>query len=102
MGRAFGEPVATGDYALEVHAIVDGVTGFLFPLDEDEALPARLGDLLREPERCAAMGHEVLRTVRERVNISLMIGAFRGAIQDDLDITSATHGPRPGPDAPGG
>jgi len=102
MAMAFGKPVVTVDYGLEVHAIVDGVNGFLFPMDDDGALAGRLGELLRSPGRRAAMGREALRTIRERVNISLMIGAFRRAILDDLDSATAAHGPRPGPDAPGG
>lgn len=101
MAMAFGRPVVTVDYGLEVHAIVDGVNGFVFPMDDDAALADRLGELLRSPERREAMGREALRTVRERVNISLMIGAFRRAIHDDLDTASATHRPRPQAGAPG-
>ncbi|MBL8202140.1 MAG: glycosyltransferase family 4 protein [Chromatiales bacterium] len=101
MALAFGKPVVTVDYGLEVHDIVDGVNGFVFPMDDDAALAARIRQVLGSGEQQRAMGREALRTIRERVNISLMINAFRRAIDDDLDPASATHGPGPGPDAGG-
>ncbi len=37
-------------------AVQDGVTGLLFPVHDDQALAARLLDLLRDPARRAALG----------------------------------------------
>ena len=98
MALAFGKPVVTVDYGLEVHDIVDGVNGFIFPMDDDATLAARIRQILGSAEQQRAMGREALRTIRERVNITLMINAFERAIHNDRDSTSTQHRPGPGPD----
>ncbi len=88
MAMAFGKPVITVDYGLEVHDIVDGVNGFVFPMDDDAALAARIRQVLGSGEQRAAMGAQARRTIRERVNISRMIRAFEQAIDDEPDTTT--------------
>lgn len=96
MALAFGKPVVTVNYGLEVHDIVDGVNGFVFPMDDDDKLAIRIRQLLESGELRRAMGREALRTIRERVNISRMITAFQHAIDDEVDIDAAANGPNPG------
>lgn len=91
MAMAFGKPVITVDYGLEVHDIVDGVNGFVFPMDDDAALAARIRQVLGSGDLRRAMGQEALRTIRERVNISRMIKAFKRAIDDEPDTDAATN-----------
>ncbi len=80
MALTFGKPVVTVDYGLEVHDIVDGVNGLVFPMDDDAALAERIGELLKSSERRAAIGREARRTVAERVNMSAMLNGFLAAI----------------------
>jgi glycosyltransferase involved in cell wall biosynthesis len=96
MALAFGKPVITVNYGLEVHDIVDGVNGFVFPMDDDDKLAMRIRQVLESVELRRAMGIEALRTVRERVNISRMISAFQRAIDNEIDIDAAASGPNPG------
>jgi len=91
MAMAFGKPVITVDYGLEVHDIVDGVNGFVFPMDDDGALAARIRQVLGSRELRRTMGVEALRTIRERVNISRMIKAFERAIDNEPDTDAATN-----------
>ena len=64
MAMALGRPVITVDYGLEVHDIVDGVNGFLFPMDDDVALADRLRQVLGSEEQRRVMGGEARRSVR--------------------------------------
>lgn len=89
MALALGKPVVTVDYGLEVHDIVDGVNGFVFPMDDDAALAARIRQVLGSAEKSAVMSLEALRTIRERVNIHLMTEGFRRAIQEGTDAAAA-------------
>lgn len=83
MAMALGRPVVTVDHGLEVHDIVDGVNGYIFPMDDDALLADRIRAVLGTPGRLAEMGREARRTIRERVNISNMINGFRAAIGVD-------------------
>lgn len=91
MAMAFGKPVITVDYGLEVHDIVDGVNGFVFPMDDHDALAARIRQVLGSPELRRSMGNEAQRMIRERVNISRMIRAFERAIDNEPDTNAAAH-----------
>ena len=96
MAMTFGPP---GDHASttasKLHDIVDGVNGFLFPMDDDVALAARIREVLSSDERRRDMGREALRTIRERVNINRMITGFRLAIsgKTDDDRPAGRHPP---------
>ena len=50
MAMALGKPVITVDYGLEVHDIVDGVNGIVFPMDDDERLAEQIMRLLESDE----------------------------------------------------
>lgn len=91
MAMVFGKPVITVDFGLEVHDIVDGVNGFVFPMGDDAALADRIRQLLGSVELRRTMGDEARRTVRERVNVSRMIRAFERAIDDEPDTDATTH-----------
>lgn len=95
MAMTFARPVIAVDHGLELHDIVDGINGFLFPMDDDAALAARLRQVLSSEERRRDMGGEALRTIRERVNIKLMITGCRRAIngETDNDAPSSRHTP---------
>jgi len=83
MAMALGRPVVTVDYGLEVHDIVHGANGLMFPMDDDAVLAERLFELLTSSARREAIGSEARRTIRERVNISRMITELQRAIAAD-------------------
>ncbi len=91
MALTFGKPVVTVDYGLEVHDIVDGVNGFIFPMDDDVALADRLRQVLGSGEQQRAMSREALRTIRERVNINCMITGFQRAIDGEIEAKAPVH-----------
>ena len=72
---------STADAAREV--IADGRTGLLVPYGDVEAIGAAVGALLREPERCRAMGDAGQREARERFGYP----RFRDDVLRALDVT---------------
>jgi glycosyltransferase involved in cell wall biosynthesis len=83
MAMAFGRPVITVDHGLELHDIVDGVNGWVFPMDDDAALAARIRQVLGSEVQRRAMGDAGLRTIRERVNIREMVNGFRRSLDEE-------------------
>ena len=61
--QACGIPVVTTTATGAVDSVVDGVTGFHVPVGDSEALEARIGQLLCDPELRSRMG----RRGRERI-----------------------------------
>jgi L-malate glycosyltransferase len=63
---AAGRPVVVTDVGGAREAVVDGTTGYLVPAGDDERLAMRIVELLREPEKSAAMGELARRRVEEK------------------------------------
>lgn len=80
MAMAFGKPVVTVDYGLEVHDVQEGVNGFIFPMDNDEALAAKIQPLLQSEELIRRVGENGITTIRDRINVGRMVEGFRRAI----------------------
>jgi glycosyltransferase involved in cell wall biosynthesis len=96
MAMTFGKPVITAEFGLEVHDIVDGVNGFLFPMDDDGALAARIRQVLGSAEQRSAMSLGALHTIRDRVNVGRMIQGFLLAIHERTDGGAGTGSSAPG------
>lgn len=62
--------------------VEDGVTGFLVPVGDVEAMAARMADLLSDPPRAAAMGEAGRRLVNERFDTA----KFRQQVMEILDL----------------
>jgi glycosyltransferase involved in cell wall biosynthesis len=86
MAMLFGKPIVTVDYGLEVHDVQDGVNGFIFPVDDDQALAGCLRRLIDSDELARKMGENGRRLIRHEINIRTMIEGFRRAIFDEPDI----------------
>lgn len=86
MAMAFGKPVVTVDYGLEVHDVQEGFNGFVFPMDNAEALAEKIQPLLQSEELMRRIGEGGLRTIRDRINIDAMIEGFRRAIFAEQDV----------------
>jgi D-inositol-3-phosphate glycosyltransferase len=61
---ACGTPVLGADVGGIRFSVLDGVTGFLVPPNDPEALAARAAQLLREPERMKEMGRNGIARVQ--------------------------------------
>lgn len=80
MAMTFGKPVVTGDYGLEVHDIKEGVNGFIVPIDDAAVLTGKLRLLLESDELMQQIGENGIATIRDSINIDMMIEGFRRAI----------------------
>ncbi len=83
MAMAYGKPVITGDYGLEVHDIVDGANGFVIPVGDEVALADRIRESLESDVSRRTLRDGAHRTIKERVNIGRMIEGFRRAIYNE-------------------
>ena len=88
MAMAFGKPVVTVDYGLEVHDVQDGFNGFVFLMDNDEALAAKIQPLLESESLMKRIGGNGVATIRDRINIARMVEGFRRAIFSEQDVHS--------------
>jgi glycosyltransferase involved in cell wall biosynthesis len=86
MAMLFGKPIVTVDYGLEVHDVQEGINGFIFPMDDDEALAGKLQPLLESESLMKRIGANGVATIRDRINIGRMIEGFRRAIFAEIDI----------------
>lgn len=80
MAMLFGVPVVTVDYGLEVHDVQEGVNGYIFPMDDVNALTEKLGGLLESDELAARLGQGGANTIHYEINIDRMIQGFHAAI----------------------
>lgn len=70
---AAGKPVAATDVGGASEAIRDGETGFLVESDDDEAMAARLLELLRDEEKAVRMGKRGRETVNENFSLDAQL-----------------------------
>ena len=80
MAMSFGKPVVTVDYGLEVHDVEEGVNGFVFPMDDLDALTATLEKLLTSEELMNRLSAGGIATIANKININRMIQGFKQAI----------------------
>ena len=79
---ASGLPVIATRSGGPVEIIEEGVTGFLVPVGDVDAIADRMRTLLSDPERAREMGRRGSELVRERFPVD----AFRGALIDILRL----------------
>lgn len=80
MAMFFGRPVVTVDYGLEVHDVKEGVNGFVFPMDDVQALVEKLELLVQSDTLIKHLGAGGIATIRDRININTLVEGFRRAI----------------------
>ena len=68
-------PVVATNVGGNAEVVKDGVTGFLVKAGDYAALGARIGQLLREPEKAKAMGLAGCRLVEEKFSLAVMISS---------------------------
>jgi glycosyltransferase involved in cell wall biosynthesis len=73
---ATGVPIIGSRVGGIPECMVDGKTGFLVPERDEEALTARIGELLADPERRRAMGAAGRALVEDRFDIDRQTAAL--------------------------
>ncbi len=66
---ASGKPVIGTPIGSTSEMIVDGITGWVIPLDSIEAISYKIIQLVREPARCAQMGNAARKHAEEAFSI---------------------------------
>jgi glycosyltransferase involved in cell wall biosynthesis len=72
-GMAVGKPVVAAASAGPSVIVDDGVTGYLVPLEDSDALADAILKLLDDPERARAMGEAGRRRVLEQYTVEKMV-----------------------------
>ncbi|HEX8068931.1 MAG TPA: glycosyltransferase [Pyrinomonadaceae bacterium] len=70
---AAARPVVATDVGGAREAIVEGETGFVVPVGDDEALAARVVELLRDPARAEAMGRRGREVVAQKFSCAAQL-----------------------------
>jgi L-malate glycosyltransferase len=86
---AAGRAVVATNVGGASEAIVEGETGYLVNAGDDAAMAARLVDLLKDPERRAAMGHNGRRVVEERFSLQSRLANTSALYQKMLSRSSS-------------
>jgi glycosyltransferase involved in cell wall biosynthesis len=90
-GMASGKPVIVTLSGGLIESVVDGVTGFLIPKEEDYLLAQRLSTLLKHPDLAEDMGQAGRRHVEERFSRERMATEVADLYTDAL----IAHGRHP-------
>jgi glycosyltransferase involved in cell wall biosynthesis len=72
-----GVPLVATDVGGMPEVIDEGANGYLVPPRDPEALAARLGDILRDPQLGTAMGGRARELYRERFSLDAMLRSHR-------------------------
>jgi L-malate glycosyltransferase len=75
---AAARPVVATDVGGAAEAVADGETGYVVPPGDEEALAARLVELLEEPARARAMGERGLLRVKEKFSCEAQLARVEG------------------------
>lgn len=73
---ALGKPVVSFDGGGAPEVVQQGMTGFLVPFPDTRAFAARVAELLRNPERCRAMGQAGRTDVLSRFSLQAKTDAY--------------------------
>ena len=82
---AMGVPVIASDIGGLSEAVIDGETGFLFPVGDIEALATALNLAKKNPEEMKRLGHESSKFVRENFSEEEMINGTRSLLKDGIN-----------------
>jgi glycosyltransferase involved in cell wall biosynthesis len=77
---AYGKPVVSMDSGLEIHAINNGVNGYIVEYGNVKEMADRIIFLLENEKVRELMGVNAYNTIKEELNISKMTGGFINAL----------------------
>ena len=75
---AAARPVVATDVGGAAEAVADGETGFVVPPGDEEALAARVVELLNDPARAREMGGRGLQRVKEKFSCEAQLARVEG------------------------
>jgi glycosyltransferase involved in cell wall biosynthesis len=75
---ASGVPAVVTDVGGNTEVVVIGETGYVVPLDDDEAMVGKILRLLRDPELAKSFGACAQQRAKERFSFSGMISGYEG------------------------
>lgn len=84
---ACGRPIVAPDVSGCAEAVEDGKTGILVPAEDPEALSHAILELLRDPQRAAAMGKEGRASVERNFSVSKMVNATEELYRTCVEFT---------------
>lgn len=90
-----GVPVVGSDIPGTRSLIRDGVTGLMFPVDDEAALTAALGRLLDDPNRCRAIAAAANQYVRAEFSAARMAGRYAELFADLVGRGGSSDRPAP-------
>ena len=82
IAMTMGVPVVGFDYGLEVHAIQEGITGFVVPFGDWEALASRVLFLLKNEDRREVLSTAAGKVIRDGMNLDSMVKGFVATIEN--------------------
>jgi glycosyltransferase involved in cell wall biosynthesis len=86
---ALGLPVVCGNGGGNPELVMDGVTGFIIPPADADALAARLADLRADRARCTAMGNAGRERVLKEFSVETMVNNMLRVYDEALWKTHA-------------
>ena len=81
MAMTFGKPVVTVAYGLEVHAIENGVNGFIVDIDDTVGIADKVLQLLKDERLRQEIGTNAEAMIAARININAMVHGFEQGIR---------------------
>ena len=81
---AAGVPVVATAVGGVPEVVEEGTSGVLVPPDDREALRAAMAELIRNPERRAALGRHAQTRIHRRFSLASMAAAYRELYRQDL------------------
>ncbi len=78
---AAGLPIVSTDTDGARDIVVDGATGTLVPIGDDEAMATALIDLLRDPEHAAQIGDRARQQIQQHYDERRLIAAWTGMLR---------------------
>jgi sugar transferase (PEP-CTERM/EpsH1 system associated) len=85
---ASGLPVLATQVGANIELVAEGVTGYVVPPGDAQALAQGLRSLVSAPERSAAMGQAGRASVERRFSLRAMVAAYEGVYELALGMPS--------------
>lgn len=86
-------PVVATNVGSVSESVIDNETGFLVPVDDDEAMAARVVQLIQSPELAARLGQQGRQLVIDTSSLQSMIAGYGQLIESNYDRRCAATNP---------